>query len=270
MEASRTIPHRGEAVSIPVVGYLPGCFPDEETFRRAAQVLAGAGIIRVEIGVPGSVPPLEGATLTGALASVEIRYPNVESVLATATRIAAEEGLQPIPMAFRGTVFETLGLDLFLTVAAENGAWGVLVPDATEAEKSAIERSARAVGIGVVRFLAADRKSPFVSDERPLFSYLQTSAMPTGGSFSPDPELSRRIDRARRSHTIGGSSPVALGFGIRTPDHVRQALSFGADLVVVGTAMVDALSAGIEEFTAYVRSLADAGRETAGGSWHET
>lgn len=237
-----------------VVGYLPGCYPDETTYRRALRLIAAAGIDIVEIGIPGAVPGLEGATITRALSVVEARGIDEITVVERGTRIAREEGLNPIPMAFRGTVFERIGLERFLRAAVENGARAVLVPDAGESERRQLEEAAADSGIGFVHFLAAGGAERPRIDSAAAFAYLQTADMPTGGSFEPSPELRRRISAAK------GTVPVAIGFGIRTPEQVTRALSLGVDLVIVGTAMVDALDSGLEAFETYIASIAAAGR----------
>ena len=239
-----------------IVGYLPGLFPDPAAFRLAVRELVRNNIRIVEVGVPGGVQEMEGATIANALASVLGDGHDAGSVIQEAVAIAIEEGALPIVMGFR-VVMEELGVADFLRISAASGAAAVLVPDAHENEQVMIMTVSQDLDLGTVSFLPAN--TPLQSFHRStVIVYVQTAEVSTGGDFKPDLKLAERIEAVRRGSN--GSIPVALGFGIKSANHIRQVFNLGADIAVVGTALVEALATDLGTFSQYVQSISIAGQ----------
>jgi len=234
-----------------VIGYLPACYPDDELYRMALRKLYCSGIRIMEIGIPGGIGELEGGTISKALSAVKQGGLDPETAIRTGTRLAADAGFLPIVMAFRTAVVEQVGLDFFVKIAAENGAKALLVPDLYPDEMDYLVKSADHHQMPVVQFVAATGTLP-TSLPDTAFLYLQTADMPTGGVFAPDENLRGRIEAL---HERFPRLPVALGFGIRTPQQVTSAFEIGADLVVIGTAMVDALNRSVDDLGSYADEI---------------
>lgn len=241
-----------------IIGYLPSCYPQLELYREALRRIHRSGIRVLEIGIPGGIGDLEGGTISEALMTVEKDGINPETAIRSGVGKAAEEGLLPVVMAFRSTVVERLGVEHFVRHSAESGARALLVPDLDPDETVHLAETAERFQLPVVQFVAAGGSFP-LSVTNTAFFYLQTADMPTGGVFSPDENIRIRIAGMKDRFP---DLPVALGFGIRTPQHVREAFGIGADLVVIGTAMVDALNRGIEYLGEYANEIVTA----AGGT----
>jgi tryptophan synthase alpha chain len=241
-----------------IIGYLPSCYPRFELYREALRRIRRSGIRVLEIGIPGGVGDLEGGTISEALMMVEKNGIDPETAIRYGVGTAAEEGLLPVVMAFRATVVEGLGVESFVRCAAESGARAILVPDLDPGEMDHLAETAERFQLPVVQFVAAAGAFP-QSIANTAFFYLQTADMPTGGVFSPDENVRSRIAGMKDRFP---DLPVALGFGIRTPQHVREAFGIGADLVIIGTAMVDALNRGVEYLGEYANEIVAA----AGGT----
>ncbi len=239
-----------------IVGYLPGLFPDSVVFRLAVRELVRNNIRIVEVGVPGGAQDMDGAIIASALASVRRHGHDARSVIQEAVAIAIDEGALPIVMGFR-VVMEELGVAGFLKMSAESNAAAILVPDADEHEKAVIATILNDLDLGTVCFLPAN--TPLRTLHQSIvIAYIQTAEVSTGGDFKPDLKLAERIEAVRRDSN--GRIPVALGFGIKSADHIRQVFSLGADIAVVGTALVEALAADLETFSRYVQSISSAGQ----------
>ncbi len=237
-----------------IVGYLPGLFPDPAVFRLAVRELVRNNIRIVEVGVPGGAQDMDGATIANALASVLRHGYDARSVIEEAVAIAIDEGALPIVMGFRA-VIEELGVSSFLKMSAESGAAAVLVPDAHENEQAVIATVSKDLDLGTVSFLPAN--TPLRTfRQSTVIVYIQTAEVSTGGDFKPDRELTQRIETVRRDSN--GRVPVALGFGIKSANHIRQVFSLGADLAVVGTALVEALATDLGTFSRYLQSISNA------------
>lgn len=237
-----------------IIGYLPSCYPQVELYSEALRRIYRSGIRVLEIGIPGGIGDLEGGTISQALMKVEKNGIDPETAISTGVGTAAEEGLLPVVMAFRATVVERLGVEPFVRLSAENGARALLVPDLEPGELVYLTETAEHFQLPVVQFVAAAGAFP-QSIMNTAFFYLQTADMPTGGVFSPDENVRSRIAGMKDRFP---DLPVALGFGIRTPQHVKAAFGIGADLVIIGTAMVDALNRGIEYLGVYADEIVNA------------
>lgn len=234
-----------------IIGYLPGCYPSVATYRSAIEHIAGSGIRIMEIGIPGAIGDLEGGVIAQALKTMPTEPEDLKRIIVQSVAIVRDAGIVPVVMAFRDTVYDVVGIEEFVNETAEAGAKLLLVPDATPEEYEDLRARCAISGIHTVPFVAATGPVPTVEPDAP-FLYLQTADMPTGGDFVPTGELKQRLSSVKEHNR---NVPVALGFGIRSGEDVRQALAIGADMAIVGTAMVAAINQGPVELKRYAASL---------------
>ena len=220
--------------------------------RRAEA--AGADLI--EVGLPFSDPLADGPTIQRSTQAALERGVTSESVL----RMVSEAGLR-IPVIIMTYLNPVLayGVDRFLTDARAAGVSGVLLTDVPAGADPALEDRVSESPLALIRLLA-----PTTTDERLSaaargatgFLYLISRLGVTGASDTVPPDLEAQVTRVRAATRL----PVAIGFGISTPEQAAHAARL-ADGVVVGSAVVDALAAGgpaaAEQL---VRRLADAVR----------
>lgn len=239
-----------------IIGYLPGLYPNEATFRREVELLVEHGVAVLEVGVPGNTPPLEGDTISAALTEVLRVVPDPLGVLRLSVAATRGAAAYPIAMAFAETVAE-IGLERFVREAAAAGASALLVPDLPEDRRRTLHHLAHDEGVQTVLFQGAwePAKELYGSE---AFMYVQTADMPTGGRFEPSEELAERIAVLRKANRESGATlPLALGFGIKERSDVEATRRLGADIAVVGTALVEAASGGIQRFSGYLDGLSD-------------
>lgn len=236
-----------------IIGYLPGCYPDRTTYRTALGLIRRSGIRVVEIGIPGAIGSLEGGVISDALKSVQESSPSLRDVVVNASNDVRQNGLVPIVMAFRATVFDEIGYKTFVDSVVEGGASLMLVPDVKPDEAERLSVYAATCDVRMIPFSSAIDEAFVFGNEAP-FVYLQTANMPTGGDFLPSRDLQRRIhQQSLRNPGV----PVGVGFGIRTSEDVARVYTLGADFAIVGTAMVEALSRGIDTFSQYLERLTE-------------
>ncbi len=216
-------------------------YPDAETSFRIALAAADAGADLVEIGLPYSDPLADGATLQRA-SQVALRAgATFDGSIALIERIAsARPDLPLVPMAYANQVIG--GGDGSTTaerlVAA--GASGVIVADLTPDEGGPFESVARAAGLAVVYLIAPttapDRRAR-IAARSGGFLYCVSLVGVTGARAT----LPRTVGRLVRDVRAVSPVPVAVGFGVSRPAHVRALVRAGADGVIVASALVDAL-----------------------------
>jgi tryptophan synthase alpha chain len=228
----------GRAALIP---YVVAGYPDAETSFEAALAAADAGADILEVGLPYSDPLADGATLqrasSAALAAGATFDSAVELVARTA---AARPDLPLVPMGYANQVLgggDGRGVATRLSGA---GAAGLIVADLTPDEGGPFEVVARSVDLAVVYLVApttpADRRAT-IAKRTGGFLYCVSLVGVTGARTALPSTVGRLVRDVRAISPV----PVAVGFGVSRPAHVRALVRAGADGVIVASALVDAL-----------------------------
>jgi tryptophan synthase alpha chain len=141
-------------------------------------------------------------------------------------------------MCYANMVFAP-GVAAFVERLARTGACGLIVPDLPDGEAPEVLEACDAAGIALVALIAPttppERLAAIGAHARG-FLYTVSVVGTTGERATLDEHFAEVIARAKAST----SAPVALGFGIATPEQARQAADAGADGVIVGTRLVRA------------------------------
>ncbi len=242
----------GRAALIP---YLVAGYPDAETSFRIALAAADAGADLLEVGLPYSDPLADGATLQRASGIALATGATFDRSIALIERIAAARPRLPlVPMAYANQVIG--GGDGGATAArlVGAGASGIIVADLTPDEGGPFEAVARAAGLAVV-YLVAPTTSPErrarIAARTGGFLYCVSLVGVTGARAA----LPRTVGRLVRDVRAVSPVPVAVGFGVSRPAHVRALVEAGADGVIVASALVDALGPDGRDVAALDRAV---------------
>ena len=228
----------GRAALIP---YVVAGYPDAEASFRVACTAIDAGADLVEIGLPYSDPLADGATLQRASQAAIAAGSTFDASLALVGRVAAAR--PSVALVAMGYANQLIGggdgRDRAFALAAA-GASGVIVADLTPDEGGPFEAVATEAGIAVV-YLVAPTSSPArragVAARTGGFLYCVSLVVVTGARAS----LPRTVATLVRDVKAVSPVPVAVGFGVSRPEHVRAIAAAGADGVIVASALVDAL-----------------------------
>ena len=249
---------RGRAALIP---YVVAGYPDADTSYRIALAAADAGADVLEIGLPYSDPLADGATLQRASGAALAAGATFERSLHLLERVAAARPDLPlVPMAYANQVLNRGDGELVAQRLAAAGASGVIVADLTPDEGARFEGVARDVGLAVV-YLVAPTTPPErmarIAARTGGFLYCVSLVGVTGARSA----LPRTVGRLVRQVRAVSPVPVAVGFGVSRPAHVRAIVRAGADGVIVASALVDALGPegrDVDAMAELIRSLRDA------------
>jgi tryptophan synthase alpha chain len=238
--------------------YLMGGFPDLDTSRWIGVEYARAGADLIELGVPFSDPLADGPVIHAAATAAlreGVRLPEVVSVVG---RAIADEGVPVVLMCYANPIF-VRGLERFADSLVESGVSGLIVPDLPLEESPAVLRACDERGLALVPLAAPttpDARLARIGAQARGFLYTVSLTGTTGervGGLRDD--LAAVLARAAASTDV----PVAVGFGISTPDQAAAAAAAGADGVIVGTRLVRAAGEGSDPVAAVgalVRELA--------------
>jgi tryptophan synthase alpha chain len=224
-----------------LIPYIVAGYPDPRTSLDIALAAADAGADLLEVGLPYSDPLADGATLQRASGAALAAGATLDGSLRLIERIgAARPDLPLVPMGYANQIIGgSDGASVAGRLAAA-GAAGLIVADLTPDEGSPFEAVARSAGLAVVYLVApttpADRRVT-VAARTGGFLYCVSLVGLTGARTTMPPSVTRLVREIRAISPV----PVAVGFGVSRPNHVRAIVRAGADGVIVASALVDAL-----------------------------
>jgi tryptophan synthase alpha chain len=216
--------------------YLMGGYPDLDGSRRIGVAYADGGADLVELGVPFSDPLADGPVIQAAGSRALAAGATVSGVLSVAEALA--ERLPVVLMCYANLVLAR-GVERFCEELAGAGGSGLIVPDLPLEEAGDVREACEAAGLALVPLVAPttpdDRLTAIGAGARG-FLYTVSVTGTTGERATLSETFAGVVARAK-AHT---EAPVALGFGIATPEHASQAADAGADGVIVGSRLVRA------------------------------
>jgi tryptophan synthase alpha chain len=243
------------------VAYLTAGDPSSDAIVRTASALEKAGADVLELGVPFSDPIADGPVLQRAATRALARGTTLTDVFEMGRRIRESTGLALILFTYFNPLLRH-GLDRAAAEAREAGFDGVLVTDLPPEEAPACRPALVDAGLDTI-FLVSPTSSPArmaaAARLSTGFLYVVSRTGITGARSDVDPTLAATVRRARRA---AGSLPLAVGFGISTPEASAAAASL-ADAVVVGSALVRAGEEAVEAGRAPEDAVAGLARRLA-------
>ncbi len=231
----------GQAGRAALIPYVVAGYPDYDGSFAAACAAIDAGADLLEIGLPYSDPLADGATLQRASHAALLAGASLDRSLALVARVAiARPGVPLVTMGYANQLIGGGDGKDRVTALAAAGASGVIVADLTPDEGGPFEAVAVDAGLAVIYLVA-----PTTSDERRAaiaarsggFLYCVSLVGVTGARTTLPPSVRVLVAKVRAASPV----PVAVGFGVSTPAHVRALSAAGADGVIVASALVDAL-----------------------------
>jgi tryptophan synthase alpha chain len=226
----------GRAALIP---YVTAGFPTPEMSLEALRRLQGAGADLIEVGVPFSDPLADGPTIQRSTQRALEQGMTVPRVLELIRRAGLK--IPVVVMTYLNPVL-SYGLERFVADAAAAGASGLVLTDFPAGADPRVDAVVARSPLALIRLLAPttapDRLTRLVQGATG-FLYLISRLGVTGARDAVPTDLPDYVARVRAASDL----PLAVGFGIGTPAQARAAARV-ADGVVVGSAVVEALSAG--------------------------
>ena len=223
----------GSAALMP---YMMGGFPTPAESLRIGDACVAAGADIIELGFPYSDPLADGPVIQAAGTRALQAGTNVAAVLEIAERLS--RSVPVVAMCYANMVFAP-GASAFLERLRRSGAAGLIVPDLPHGASPEVEEACERSGVALVPLVAPttppERLRQITSSARG-FVYAVSVVGTTGERDRLQDSAARLIAAAKAD----ASAPVAVGFGISTPEHAAAAAAAGADGVIVGTRLVRA------------------------------
>jgi tryptophan synthase alpha chain len=230
---------RGRAALMP---YVMGGFPTLAESLRIGQACVQAGADVIELGVPYSDPLADGPVIHAAATRALAAGASLAGVLEVARGLSADV---PVALMCYANMVFAPGVDAFVARLARAGAAGMIVPDLPTGEAPEVLESCDAHGIALIPLVApttTPERLAMIGASARGFLYTVSVVGITGERRALGAEVAQVIARAKAATSV----PVAIGFGISTPEQALQAAQAGADGVIVGTRLVRAAEEATE------------------------
>jgi tryptophan synthase alpha chain len=240
--------------------------PDYATSLALAKALPKAGADQIEIGMPFSDPMADGPSIQAAGVRALKAGQDMDKTLGLVREFRKGDDATPIVLMGYYNPIYIYGVDRFLVDAKSAGVDGLIVVDLPPEEDEELCLPALKAGVNFIRLATPttdDKRLPAVLKNTSGFVYYVSITGITGAAAPDAGKVGTAVARIKK-HT---QLPVAVGFGVRDAARAK-AIAEGADGVVVGSALVDALHATLDKdgkpgaqsvnaVTSLVSSLAD-------------
>ncbi len=249
-----------------LVAYLTAGDPDRDTSARLFNGLPAAGADLIEIGMPFSDPMADGPAIQDAGQRALKAGMTLRGTLRLVSDFRRADDATPIVLMGYYNPIYRYGVEAFARDAVTAGVDGVIIVDLPPEEDSELAGPANAAGLDVIRLATPTsdgNRLPVIVDGASGFIYYVAIAGITGTRSADSAEVAAAVARVRRFTDL----PVAVGFGIKSPDQAA-AVADAADAAVVGSALVQRLAENldpdghakpglVEAVLADIRALAD-------------
>ena len=227
-----------------LVTFITAGDPTYETSKEIVFGLPEAGADLIELGMPFSDPMADGPSIQAASLRALASGMKLARVLEMVREFRARDEDTPIVLMGYYNPIYSYGVEKFVAEARNSGVDGLIIVDLPPEEDEELCLPALNAGLNFIRLATPttdDQRLPAVLSNTSGFVYYVSVMGITGTSSATDTAVKTAVERLHR-HT---DLPIAVGFGIKTPEGARAVASV-ANAAVVGSAIVDRIAGGLE------------------------
>lgn len=217
------------------IPYITAGDPDLETTESILLALADAGADVIELGVPFSDPMADGPVIQRASERALQRPLGVKDILPVVERFRRSSDVPIVLFTYYNPLLQLASEDMGERLRAAR-VDGVLITDLIPEEAGDFVSRMRRAGVETIFLVAptsTDERIKMIAEYASGFIYVVARTGVTGMRENLSHEVQSLVERVRRVSDL----PVAVGFGIATPEHVREVWRY-ADGAVVGSRLV--------------------------------
>ncbi len=257
-ETFKELKKKGEGAFIPFITLGD---PEPEFTLHLAKAVLENGADILELGIPFSDPVADGPTIQASSERALRSGMNPEFAFTLTEKIRRSTDKSLVFLSYYNIVLQ-YGVDAFFREMEDVGVQGIIIPDLPIEESSQVLKVAEAHNRDLI-FLV----SPTTTDVRLKrilvvargFIYLVSLLGVTGARGTLQEITTKTIGRVKNQ--ILKEIPIAVGFGISKPSHVREVIRAGADGAIVGSAIIDLLAKNLEDREMALQAISTYTRE---------
>jgi tryptophan synthase alpha chain len=227
---------RADGRAAALMPYMMAGYPDLDTSVAIGLACADAGADVLELGIPFSDPLADGPVIHAAGVAALAAGVRLHDALEVAAAVA--ERIPVVVMCYANPILSR-GFERFADMLAQRGVSGLIVPDLPFEEAPAAIAALDERGLALVPLVAPTtppERLSMIGARARGFLYTVSVTGTTGERVALKDDLAAVVARAR----AGTKVPVAVGFGIATPEQAAAAAAAGADGVIIGSRLVRA------------------------------
>lgn len=242
-----------------LIPYIMAGDPDLATTKTLILEMEKAGCDIIELGAPFSDPLADGPTIQKAALRSLKNHTSIADVLGLVADVRTTSRIPLILMTYYNLIFH-YGEECFVHDAVAAGLDGMILPDLPPEEAGTLIPLAKKAGLDAIFLLAptsTDDRIKLVSKVSQGFVYYVSLTGVTGARAGVQSSVKDALVKIKQAT----DKPVAVGFGISTPDQAAQVAHWGADGVIVGSALVKVIEENIgnpelvQHAAAFVKAL---------------
>lgn len=228
-----------------LVTFIMAGDPDYDTSLAIAKALPKAGADIIELGMPFTDPMADGPAIQAAGLRALRAGQRMTRTLSLVRDFRKDDDQTPIILMGYYNPIYIYGNERFLADAKAAGVDGLIIVDLPPEEDDELCLPALKVGLNFIRLATPttdDKRLPKVLTNTSGFVYYVSVTGVTGTAAPDTSKVTGAVARIKRHTRL----PVAVGFGVKTAEQAR-AIAEGADGVVVGSALVDAMFKSLDK-----------------------
>jgi tryptophan synthase alpha chain len=227
-----------------LISFVTAGDPDYETSLAIIKALPGCGVDIIEPGMAFSDPMADGPAIEAGGLRARKAGITLRKTLQMVAEFRKHDQLTPIvPMGYYNPI-SRYGVEAFVKDAVQAGIDGLIIADLPPEEDEELREACVAAGLDLIRLVTPTTDTarlPIVLNNASGFLYCVSVSGVTGSKAAQLATIASTVERLKAASDV----PVAVGFGIRTPEQVREVAAI-ADGVIVGTAIVEKIAAGLD------------------------
>ena len=228
--------------------------PDVETSAELLDALVEGGADMIEVGIPFSDPVADGPVIQEAAVRALKAGTRVDDCFRMLGEFRQRHSEIPVGILTYANLLTARGRDRFCADAAKARVDSILIADVPSLEAEPFADSARKSGLDLIMIVAPNTRGQTLTKIARLSSGY-TYCVARAGVTGVRDDLALEHDRLLSQLQALKAPPAVLGFGISTPEHVRQALASGAAGVISGSAIVKLAEEGPERVRQFVSEM---------------
>lgn len=222
-----------------LICYIVAGYPDIRTSEDIITSLINGGADIIEIGIPFSDPIADGSTIQDAIQNSLTSGTTPDMCLELASRVRKTFPDIPLIIMTYSNILFRKGYIQFAQQAKESGIDGFIIPDIPIEEAKEYLDSVKKIGISTIFLVSpntSEKRLKIISKICTGFLYVISIFGTTGERKGFDEYTIQSIKRVKK--VIADNLPLAVGFGISNPQHVRYMIDAGADGAIIGSAII--------------------------------
>lgn len=248
----KELKNKGESA---LIGYAVAGYPSLEKSIEVIRAMIKGGVDILEIGIPFSDPIADGPTIQRATYQALVNGIEPKDALYICKEIGKEFSIPLAIMTYYNIIYKDI--NRFVNLAAESNVSAFIIPDLIVEESKMLRMILKEYNMDLIMLVSPNTsidRLRLIASVASGFLYL-ISVYGTTGERRDFKDYTRDAIRRVKQYS---KVPLAVGFGISKPEHVRFMIENGADGVIVGSAFINAISNGINNVEELARDLKSA------------